>query len=51
MSNYGYRQSNGVNIQVVTGTMAGLVMTSQYSTAVAANAQLYSVDNTGNIQP
>jgi len=51
LSNYGYRQSNGVNLAITAGTMSTLVMTSQYNTAVAANAQLYNVDNAGNIQP
>jgi len=51
LTNYGYRQSNGVILQVQTGTMAGLQMNSQYNTTVAANAQLYTVDNAGNIQP
>lgn len=51
LQNYGYRQSNGVNLQVVAGTMAGLNMTAQYDTNVAANAQQYTVDNTGNITP
>lgn len=48
---YGYRQSNGVNLNVTTGSMSGLSMTAQYNTSVAANAQQYNVDNTGNIQP
>ncbi len=51
LTSYGFRQSNGVNLTVTTGTMAGLTMTSQYNTTAAANAQLYSVDNSGNIQP
>jgi type IV pilus assembly protein PilA len=51
LANYGYRQSNGVNLAVGTGSMAGLAMTSQYNTTVAANAQLYNTDAAGNIQP
>ena len=51
LANYGYRQSNGVNLGISAGTMSTLVMNSQYNTAVAANAQLYNVDNAGNIQP
>lgn len=51
LANYGYRQSNNVILTVQTGTMTGLNITSQYNTSVAANAQLYTVDNTGNIQP
>jgi prepilin-type N-terminal cleavage/methylation domain-containing protein len=51
LANYGYRQSNGVILAVGTGSMTGLTMTSQYNTSVAANAQNYNVDNTGNIQP
>jgi prepilin-type N-terminal cleavage/methylation domain-containing protein len=51
LSNYGYRQSNGVGLTVTTGSMTGLNMSSQYNTTVAANAQNYTVDNAGNIQP
>jgi type IV pilus assembly protein PilA len=51
IANYGYRQSNGVTLGVTTGSMAGLSMYSQYNTTVAANAQNYTVDNAGNIQP
>jgi len=51
LANYGYRQSNGVNLGISNGQMATLNMNAQYNTAVAASAQLYTVDNTGNIQP
>jgi prepilin-type N-terminal cleavage/methylation domain-containing protein len=51
IQNYGYRQSNGVNFAVTGGTMTALAMTTQYNTAVAANAQLYNTDAAGNIQP
>jgi type IV pilus assembly protein PilA len=51
IQNYGYRQSNGVNFAVTGGSMTTLAMTTQYNTAVAANAQLYNTDASGNIQP
>lgn len=51
LANYGYRQSSGVNLGIANGQMATLNMNAQYNTSVAANAQLYTVDNTGNIQP
>ncbi len=51
LANYGYRQSNNVNLGVSNGAMASLALNSQYNTAVAANAQLYTADNAGNIQP
>ncbi len=51
LQNYGYRQSAGVNLGIANGTMAALNMNAQYNTSVAANAQLYTVDNTGNITP
>lgn len=48
---YGYRQSNGVILNVADGSMSGLSMTAQYDTTVATNAQQYTVDYTGNITP
>ena len=51
LANYGYRQSNGVNLAITAGSMTALAMTSQYNTSVAANAQLYNTDAAGNIQP
>jgi len=51
LQNYGYRQSAGVNLGISSGLMANLSLNAQYNNAVAANAQLYTVDNTGNITP
>ncbi len=48
LANYGYRQSANVNLNIATGTLAGLSMTAVYSTS---GAQTYSVDSTGNITP
>jgi hypothetical protein len=51
LNNYGYRQSTGVMFTLGNGTMAGLAITAQYNTAVAANATQYAVDSTGAITP
>jgi type IV pilus assembly protein PilA len=50
LNNYGYRQSNGVQFQLGTGSMTGLSMTTQYDPTVGST-QLYSVDSTGAITP
>lgn len=50
LSSYGYRQSNGVNLQITNGSMSNLGMTAQYDPSVG-NTQTYTVDNTGNISP
>ena len=51
LNNYGYRQSTGVMFTLVTGTMQGLNMTTQYNPAVASNATTYTVTSTGAISP
>lgn len=47
---YGYRQSNGVTLNVANGSMSALSITAQYDNSVGTT-QLYTVDSTGNITP
>ena len=44
---YGYRQTNGVNLTVVTGTPSGLNITSSHT----SGSSTYTVDSTGKVSP
>ena len=50
LQSYGYRQSNGVTLNVANGSMSTLSITAQYDNSVG-NTTTYTVDNTGNITP